>query len=145
MLPQIWRVPPWQPAALILLATVLIALVLYGNFALGPNTMMIAVALAALTGAVLAIRFVLVADDDGIWIRRVFAVDLVEWPDLARIDVVHVHANTPTLRITRVSGTHVDVPPTLLQPSLPTGIRKARTLVASVAQRLLAISAEKRG
>ena len=107
--------------------------------------MMVALAIAALAGAGMAMRFLLVADDDGIWVRRLFSEQLVEWPDLSTIDVVQVHANTPTLRITRVSGTHIDVPPTLVQPTLPTGMKKARTLVAAVAQRLLAIAAEKRG
>src|SRR6476646_9979848 len=39
-LPQIWRVPPWQAAALILVATALLALVMYANFAVGPALMM---------------------------------------------------------------------------------------------------------
>src|SRR6476659_1829381 len=52
-LPQIWRVPPWQPAALILVATVLIALVMYGRFAVGAALMMGALAAAALVGAAL--------------------------------------------------------------------------------------------
>ena len=143
-LPQVWRVPPWQPAALILVATVLLALVMYGDFKLGPTLMMAALAAAALVGAALAVRFVLVADDDGIWVRRLFSVQVVEWDEVSKIEMVHVHANTPTLRIDRVDGTHVDVPPTLLQPALPTGIRKARAMVGAVAQRLLAIAAEKR-
>jgi hypothetical protein len=143
-LPQIWRVPPWQPAALILVATVLLALVMYGDLAISPALLLGALAAVALVGAGLAVRFVLVADDEGIWVRRVFSVQLVEWNDLSTIETVHVHANTPTLRITRVSGLYVDVPPTLLQPALPTRIRKARAGVGVVGQRLLAIAAEKR-
>ena len=64
---------------------------------------------------------------------------------MSSIETVHLHANTPTLRIARSNGTHVDVPPTLLQPALPTGIRKARALVGAVGRQLLAITAEKTG
>jgi len=143
-LPQIWRVPPWQPAALILVATALLALVMYANFAVGPALMMGVLAAAALVAAGLAVRYVLVADEDGIWVRRLFSVQIVDWNELSTIETVHVHANTLTLRITRVDGTHVDVPPTLLQPALPTSIRRARAMVGTVGQRLLAIAAEKR-
>ena len=144
-LPQIWRVPPWQPAALILVATGLIALVMYGHFALAPALMMGVLGAAALGGAAVAVRFLLVADDDGIWVRRLFGEQLVEWHEVSSIETVHVHANTPTLRIARTNGTHVDVPPTLLQPALPTSMRKARVMVGVVGQRLLAITAEKTG
>jgi hypothetical protein len=144
-LPQIWRIPAWQPAALILVATGLIALVMYGHFAIGPGLMMGVIAAAALVGAGVAMRFLLVADDDGIWVRRLFSEQLVEWHEVSSIETVHLHANTPTLRIARTNGTHVDVPPTLLQPALPTGIRKARALVGTVGRQLLAITAEKTG
>jgi hypothetical protein len=144
-LPQFWRVPPWQAAALILVATVLLALIIYGDFPLAPEVMLGAVAAAALVGAGLAVRFLLVADDDGIWVRRVFSEQLVEWDEVATIEMVHVHANTPTLRIERSNGTHVDVPPTLLQPALPTNIGKTRALVGTVARQLLMIAEQKSG
>jgi len=100
-LPQIWRIPAWQPAALVLVATGLIALVMYGHFAIGPGLMMGVIAAAALVGAGVAMRFLLVADDDGIWVRRLFSEQLVEWHEVSSIETVHLHANTPTLRIAR--------------------------------------------
>lgn len=144
-LPRVWRVPAWQASALILVATVLLALVMYGDFRIATTAMMGAVAAVALVGAALAVRYLLVADDDGIWVRRIFSVQLVEWNEVSKIDMVHVHANTPTLRIERVDGTHVDVPPTLLQPALPTNIRKTRAMVGMVARQLVMIAAEKSG
>jgi hypothetical protein len=48
------------------------------------------------------------------------------------------------VRITRRSGKFVDVPPTLLQPTLPTSARKARAVVGAVARRLIDIAAEHR-
>jgi hypothetical protein len=92
----------------------------------------------------LALRYLLVADEDGIWLRSVRSEQLVEWRDLADIDVTHVRGTTVTVRITRTDGKFVDVPPTLLQPTLPTGARRARTLVGLVARRLLEIAAQQR-
>jgi hypothetical protein len=77
-------------------------------------------------------------------VRGVFSEELVEWRDVADIDVSHVRGTTVTVRITRRNGKFVDVPPTLVQPTLPTGARKARALVGEVARRLLDIAAEHR-
>jgi hypothetical protein len=143
-LPQIWRIPVWQPAALILVATVLLALDLYADLGIGALIMTAVIAVAALVAAGLALRYLLVADEDGIWIRSVRSEQLVEWRDLADIDVTHVRGTTVTVRITRTDGKFVDVPPTLLQPTLPTGARRARTLVGLVARRLLEIAAQQR-
>ncbi len=144
-LPQTWRIPSWQPAALILLATVLLALDLYAGLGLGPLIMTAAIAAAALVAAGFALRYLLVADDEGIWVRQLFGERLVEWRDIADIEVEHVRGTTYTIRITRANGTFVDVPPSLLQPTLPTSVRKARAVVSTVARRLIEIAAEQRG
>lgn len=143
-LPLVWRIPPWQPAALIVVATVLLALVLYGHFSAGPVLMMVVVAVAALVSAGLALRLLFVADDDGLWIRRSTSQQLVEWHDIASIDMVPVRGNTVTVRITRRNGSFADVPPTLLLPTMPTGIAKVRSRVHAVALRLTAIAADQR-
>ena len=49
--------------------------------------------------------------------------------------------NTVTLRITRESGTFVDVPPTLVQPTLPTKVAKSRAMVGNIARALLDMAA----
>jgi hypothetical protein len=141
-LPQTWRIPSWQPAALILLATVLLALDLYADLSLGALVMTAAIAAAALVAAGFALRYLLVADDEGIWVRQLFGERLVEWRDVADIEVEHVRGTTYTIRITRTNGTFVDVPPSLLQPTLPTSVRKARAVVSTIARRLIEIAAE---
>src|SRR6478735_318509 len=98
-LPLVWRIPPWQPAALILLATVLFAFDLYGDLGLGALVMTLAIAAAALVGAVFAIRLSLVADDDGIWVRRFFRERLVAWSEVADVRATLVSRNTMTIRI----------------------------------------------
>ena len=141
-LPQSWRIPSWQPAALILLATVLLALDLYAHLSLGPLIMTAVIAAAALVAAGFAVRYLLVADGSGIWVRQLFGEQLVEWRDIADIEVEHVRGTTYTIRITRTDGKFVDVPPSLLQPTLPTSVRKARAVVSTVARRLIDIAAE---
>ncbi|HEY2273173.1 MAG TPA: PH domain-containing protein [Jatrophihabitantaceae bacterium] len=143
-LPQTWRIPSWQPAALIVFATALLALDIYASLSLGPLVLTVLLAVAALATAGLAVRYQMVADDEGIWVRGVFSEELVEWRDIADIDVTHVRGTTMTVRITRRNGKFVDVPPTLVQPTLPTGVRKARALVGDVARELLDLAAEQR-
>jgi hypothetical protein len=144
-LSQAWRIPSWQPAGLILLAAALLAYDIYGSPGLGPLLATAVIAAAALVGAAVAMRSLLVADEDGIWVRSLFRTTLVDWDDITDIDVVHVRGTTYTVRITRRNGTVVDVPPTLLQPTLPTGARKAHAAVGTVARRLVELAADKRG
>lgn len=143
-LPQVWRIPSWQPAALILLAAALSGYDIYGSPGLGALLMTAIIAAAALVAAVFAMRYLLVADDDGIWIRTVLGQQVVEWGDVADVDVTHVRGTTSTVRITRVGGKFVDVPPSLLQPTLPTSARKALAVVGTVARRLDALAADRR-
>ena len=143
-LPQVWRIPPWQPAVLILLATGLLALDLYGSLSLGPLLMTVAIAVAALVSAGASLRYVLVADTDGVGVRRLFGEDFIPWADVADIDVTNANLNAVTIRITRKAGPAVDVPTVLVQPTLPTNIRRSRAMVGEIARRLLATAAEHR-
>ena len=53
----------------------------------------------------------------------------------------HVRGTTSTVRITRRNGNFVDVPPSLFQPTLPTGARKALAIVGTAARRLNELAA----
>jgi hypothetical protein len=139
-LPRAWRIPPWQPAALILLGTVLIALDLYAHISTAAKATAALIALAALVAAGCAARFLLVADDDGIWVRRLFGERLVEWSEVAKVETVVLHRNAMTVRITRIDGSHLDVPPSLVQPALPTGMRKAQKAIGVVATELAEVA-----
>jgi hypothetical protein len=134
-LPQVWRIPPWQPAALILTATALAAVDIYVRPA--PLAMFAAafVAAAALLAAVCAMRYLLVADEDGIWVRRVFREVLVEWGEIARVEMT-THRGAMTVRVTRTNGSYVDVPPSLLLPTVPRTLPKVRTIIHGVAMHL---------
>jgi hypothetical protein len=143
-LPLVWRIPPWQPACLILLATVLLGLDLYGDLSLGPLVMTGAIALAALVGAVFAGRLLLIADEDGIWVRRLFRERVVPWRDVDSVQATLVTRNTMTIRIFRKQGGYVDVPPSLLLPTLPTKVRNAQSRVHKVALQLSRLAVEHR-
>ncbi len=143
-LPLVWRIPPWQPAGLILLATVLLALDLYGDLGLGALLMTAVIAGAALLGAVFAIRLSLVADDDGIWVRRFFRERLVAWSEVAEVRATLVSRNTMTIRISLRQGGHVDVPPALLLPTLPTKVHNAQAVVHQAALKLSRVAAQRR-
>lgn len=143
-LPLVWRIPPWQASLLILVATGLLALVLYGRFSVGAMLMMGLVAVAALSAAVFALRLLLVADDDGIWVRTALAVQVVEWGEVAAVEAVAVRRTTVTVRINRVDGTYVDVPPSLLLPTVPTRMATVHSIVHGAAMQLSAIAAARR-
>ncbi len=143
-LPQEWRIPPWQPAALLLAVSALAALDIYGR----PSTAVVVatgfLALVFLVGAVLATRYLLVADQTGIWVRNVLGEKVVPWYDLRDVDVIDSRRGASTVRIYRLDGTFVDVPPALLQPALPTKIEKARATVHRVGARLEEIAATRK-
>jgi hypothetical protein len=141
-LPLVWRIPPWQPAGLILLATILLAIDLYGDLSVGALIMTAAIAAAALVVAAFAIRLALVADDYGIWVRRLFKVRIVPWRDVASVGATPVSRNNLTVRIGLREGGFVDVPPSLLLPTLPTKVRNAQTNVHLVALKLSRLAAE---
>ncbi|MDQ6851911.1 MAG: PH domain-containing protein [Actinomycetota bacterium] len=140
-LPQEWRIPPWQPAALLLAVSAFAALDIYGS---PSTTILIVTAFLALTfmvGAVLAMRYLLVADEEGIWVRGLLGENCVRWDELRDVDVLHTKRGASTVRIYRQDSTYLDVPPALLQPTLPTKIEKARAVVQGVAAQLEQLAA----
>lgn len=140
-LPQEWRIPPWQPAVLVLVATGLLALDLNAHLSAGALTMTGIIAAASLFGAVLALRYLLVADEDGIWVRHLFRTDLVEWADVKDVEMAVGRRNATTIRISRVAGGHVDVPPSLLLPTLPTKMARVRSIMHGTATHLKELAA----
>lgn len=144
-LPQEWRIPPWQPAVLVLVATGLLALDLNAHLSAGALVMTGIIAAASLLGAVVALRYLLVADEDGIWVRHLVRTDLVEWSDVKDVEMAVGRRNATTIRISRWAGGHVDVPPSLLLPTLPTKMAKVRSIMHGTATHLKELAAARRG
>lgn len=143
-LPQEWRIPPWQPAVLVLVATGLLALDLNAHLSVGALIMTGIIAAASLLGAVVALRYLLVADDSGIWVRHLLRTDLVEWDDVKDVEMAVGRRNSTTIRISRYAGGYVDVPPALLLPTLPTRMARVRSIMHGTATHLKALAAARR-
>jgi hypothetical protein len=90
----------------------------------------------ALGLAVLALRMYLVVDDDGIAVRYLLRQSWLEWPEIDRIEVVSQVRGADTVRITRLNGTYVEVPPSLLQPSRPTSKPRALAQLNSISNQI---------
>lgn len=143
-LPREWRIPPVQPAALFLVVSGLAAYDLYGSPSL--TTAIVTVFLAVVFGAlgILAARYLMVADEDGVWVRGLTGERHVAWPELQSVDVVAGRRGSTTVRIVRADGSFVDVPPSLLLPTLPTKIDKARAVMYHTAGVLEEMAAARR-
>ena len=144
VLPCEWRIPPWQPAALFLAVSALLALDIYGHPSLRVLIVTGFLAVVFLCLAVPAARYLLVADEDGVWVRGLLSERGMRWRELRDIDLVDGRRGAGTMRIYRVDGTFLDVPPSLLLPTLPTKIERARGVIRGVAGQLEMLAAERR-
>lgn len=135
-LPQVWRIPPWQPAALFLAVSALTALDIYRHPGSGVLIATGFLALLLLCLGIAAARYLLVADEDGIWVRGLLGEQGVLWDDVRNVHIVDARRGSTTVRIYRRDGTYVDVPPSLLLPGRPTRIEKARAIVRGVGAQL---------
>jgi hypothetical protein len=136
--PLIRRIPPWQPAALFLVTSACAAVTLYGHPSFGPRLLAVALGIGALISAVAAVRMYLVVDSDGIWTRQVVTPHFVPWAEVRDVEVVTLKHGNSTVRIMRSDGSFLDVPPSLLQPTLPTRKVKALAALGAVARDVIA-------
>lgn len=126
--PLVWRIPPWQPAALFLITSVCAALNLYFHPSVNVRIATIFVGLAALISAIASIRMYFVVDEDGIWVRRINNPRFVPWDDVRDIEITRLKQGNATLRVVRGDHSIIDIPPSLVAPTLPT--RNTRALAA---------------
>ena len=123
--PLIQRIPPWQPAALFLVASACAAFSIYGHPSLNVRMLTILVGIAAVVSAIAATRMFLVVDEDGISVRRMVVQHFIAWEDVASASLATLKHGSMTIRISRRDHSFVDVPPALLQPTMPTRNKKA--------------------
>lgn len=116
--PLVWRVPPWQPALLFLLAAASAAAGLYwqhhGLVRAGWLVFAAVLAVAALVTA----RAFLVVDDDGVGWRRVFGETSISWGELDYVSVVPTKLRV-ALMVVRRTGGSVEIPSVLVAPTTP--------------------------
>jgi hypothetical protein len=131
-----WRIPPWQPALLFLIASGSAAANLYAHPSVPVRILTILVGVGtAATGAVAA-RMYFVVDHEGIGVRRLWGERSVEWDEFDSIAVVHRAFDSVTLRITCRDGRYLDVPQSLVMPTRPTGKVRVHAQLEDVARRV---------
>ena len=136
--PLTWRIPPWQPALLFLIAAGCAAANAYVHVSVVIRIVTIVVGVAALATGIAAARMYLVVDDEGIGVRRLWRERSLDWDDISRVSVVERGFDTLTLRIISRDGRYVDVPQSLVMPSRPTGKSRVRAQLGDIARQIQA-------
>jgi hypothetical protein len=134
--PLSWRVPPYQPALLMLVVCAVAALNIYGHPSETVRAVTLVLGGAVLMAAVLALRMYLGVDAEGVVVRFLLHPVWLPWSEIARVEVVAAVRGSDTVRLVRQDGSYVDVPPSLLQPARPTSKPRALAQLNSVANQL---------
>jgi hypothetical protein len=134
--PLSWRVPPYQPALLMLLVCAAAALNIYGHPSQTVRVVTLALGVLALGMAVAALRMYLRVDDEGVVVRYLLRPVWLPWSEIARVEVVSDVRGSDTVRLVRHDGSYVDVAPSLLQPSRPTSKPRALAQLNSIGNQI---------
>lgn len=134
--PIVYRLPRWQPAVLFLVTAGLAGYALYGGGSSVVTFIVVFLAIAFLLAAVAAARMYLVADDDGIGIRRYTGESSVTWDRISGIAVTRQRMGALTLEVQCPDATSLEVPPSLVLPLRPTGIDRTSNLLGQKAREL---------
>lgn len=116
---QVWRIPAYQPALLMLVLVAAAALNIYAHPSVTLRIVSLAIGLGCAGLAVAALRLHLVCTPEAISVQQLRKHEWVEWPELDSVEVVGNVRGAPSLRLNRVDGSYVEVPPSLLQPTKP--------------------------
>jgi hypothetical protein len=134
--PLVWRFPAYQPAVLMLVLCASAALNIYAHPSSMVRIITLVLGLGAGLLAIITLRLQLIADDDGIAVRQLIGHAWLPWSQLAELEIVPEVRGAPTLRLYRVDGSYVDVPPSLLQPTKPTSKQRALGQLEHLARQL---------
>jgi hypothetical protein len=134
--PIIWRTSPVIAASLYLVTAALVAVAFYLDI---PALLRLGIAILALVfagTATFAARLIFVADDEGLFVRRLTRSDSPDWADVLKIDVVQVGKTGMTIAIDLRDGRQLLLPPSLILPTTPHGLVSTHALLESKAQQL---------
>jgi len=134
--PLSWRVPPYQPALLMLVVCAVAALNIYAHPSETVRATTLVLGGGVLMAAVLALRMYLEVDADGVLVRFLARPVWLPWSQISRVEVVSAVRGSDTVRLVRHDGSHVDVPPSLLQPSTPTSKPRALARLNGIARQI---------
>jgi hypothetical protein len=132
----VWRLPRWQPAVLFLVTAALAGYAIYGGGSGIVVGIVSLLAVAFVIAAVAAARMYLVADDDGIGVRRYTGESSMTWDRISGIAVTKQRGGAMTLEIQAPDATALTVPPSLVLPLRPTSIARTSNLLAQKAREL---------
>ncbi|MFI6077806.1 PH domain-containing protein [Actinoplanes sp. NPDC051343] len=135
-MPLIYRIGPGQTAALILVAVACFVPALYFHPSSAVRVVLIVVALGALALAAVTRWMFVVVDDEGVAVRYLGREQWLPWTEITEIEVVAGVRGSDTIRFSRADGTWVDAPPSLLQPSRPTGKPAARRRLEEIRRQI---------
>jgi hypothetical protein len=135
-MPLTYRIGAGQTAALILVAVACLVPVLYFHTSSAARVVLVLIALAALALAFVSRWMYLVVDDEGVAVRYLGRESWLPWPEVGRIEIVSGVRGSDTIRFFRTDGSSVDTPPSLLQPSRPTGKPAARKRLEETLRRI---------
>jgi hypothetical protein len=131
-----YRISPVQTALLILLSIPCLAANIYFHPSGPVRLVTLLIGLGALVLAAVTWRMYLVADDEGVAIRYLGREQWLPWAEIARVELVTGVRGSDTIRFSRTDGRYVDAPPSLLQPSRPTGRPAARRRLQDIQRQL---------
>lgn len=134
----VWRIPAYQPALLMLVLCAAAALNIYGHPSVAVRIGTLAFGLLCGGLSIVALRLQLVADDEGVALRKVLGDHWLPWSQLADLEVVPEVRGAPTVRLNRTDGSYLDVPPSLFQPTKPTSKQRAYGQLEYAARQLRA-------
>lgn len=127
--PLVWRLPSWQPAVLFLVTAALAAWAIYGAPAVFVRTVVSLLAAAFLIAAVAAARMYLVADDEGVGVRRYAGEQSFTWDQVSGVAVTKVRGGAMTIEVQSENEAPIVVPPSLVLPLRPTSIARTSALL----------------
>jgi len=133
---QVWRIPSYQPALLMLVLVAAAALNIYAHPSATVRIPTLVIGLACGGLSLVALRLQMVATADGLSVRELRTEHWIAWPDLETVEVVNNVRGAPSLRLNLRSGAYVDVPPSLLQPTKPTSKRAVMAQLGVAANEL---------
>lgn len=130
--PLVWKLPPWQPAALFVAAAVCAGVFLYVVESDLMRLMFAAFALAFLVYGLGAARAFIVVDQTGVGWRRWWQEESLDWDQISGFDV-HRVATRIQFRVSLGDGRYRELPSALLLPAKPMAMPRVEARLRGLA------------
>jgi len=130
--PLIRRIPVQIPALLLLVVCGCSFVAIYLDVPPTARGILGAVALGLFALVVACLRMGLEADESGVAVRRLLKWRWIGWSRIERVEIAQGIRGSESIRVVARDGELLDVPPTLLQPTLPTTRPRAQAQLRGV-------------